>query len=395
MKSTAAARTMILGCISFFALGIITAAIGPSLPDFSSHTRATLSQVGIFYTGLFLGALASQAVTGLLLDRIGARWMLTVGTFMLGSGILAASQATSMPLFIAFSIFAGLGHGVVDVCLNVAVADAFPQKRASAVNLVNVFYGIGAVVGPTVAGLSLKLWDTALPALWLGSALQIILVALFYFFLPSATRHEQPSHRDKLSNLFASPVIWFMAAIILIYVGVENGFGGWVSTYMQQTASFNATNAALTASLFWLSITIGRMLGSYLGTRIADTRLLKISVSTAILGSLVLALGSGHAALSLAGTLLLGLGFGPIFPTTLAIATEIFHTSSGTAGSFLVAFGSLGGMLLPWLQGVILEKFGPISAILMTGAGSLMMMAALALLLEQRRKKLAVQKVEI
>lgn len=393
MKSTAAARTMILGCISFFALGIITAAIGPSLPDFSNHTRASLSQVGIFFTGLFLGALTSQAASGLLLDRFGARWMLTVGTLMLGTGVLAASLAASLPVFIAFSLFAGLGQGVVVVCLNVAVADAYPQKRAAAVNLVNVFFGIGAVVGPTVASLSLKLWQTALPAVWLGAGMQIILVAFFYFFLPAAAPRGQAVQPGKPASLFASPIIWFMAAITLIYVGLETGFGGWVSTYMQQSVHFNATRAALSASLFWLSITIGRMLGSYLGTRLPALRLLQISMLTAALGSLVLLMGSGRATLSLAGTLLLGVGFGPIFPTTLAIATEIYHTASGRVGSILAALGSLGGTLLPWLQGVLLEKFGPISAILLTVTGSLLLLAALALLLEQHRKMLALQKV--
>jgi fucose permease len=73
--------------------------------------------------------------------------------------------------------------------------------------------------------------------------------------------------------------------------------------------------------------------------------------------------------------LLLGLCFGPIVPTALAITADSFRQATGTAASVVVALGSLGGMLLPWLQGVLLERSGPSASVLLVAAGTLLMLA--------------------
>jgi fucose permease len=52
-------------------------------------------------------------------------------------------------------------------------------------------------------------------------------------------------------------VLWLFSFFLLIYVGAENGAGGWVTTYLTQTTSLAAATAALVASVFWLALTLG------------------------------------------------------------------------------------------------------------------------------------------
>ena len=73
--------------------------------------------------------------------------------------------------------------------------------------------------------------------------------------------------------------------------------------------------------------------------------------------------------------ILIGFCFGPIFPTALSIVTATFRRAPGTAASVVVALGSLGGMLLPWIQGALLESRGPSSSVLLVAAGTLAMLA--------------------
>ena len=95
----------------------------------------------------------------------------------------------------------------------------------------------------------------------------------------------------------------------------------------------------------------------------------------ALAGGVLLAASVGSAPLSVGAVLLMGFCFGPVFPTALAIATAAFRRAPGTAASVVVAMGSAGGMLLPWLQGALLERVGPAASVLLVAAGTLAMLA--------------------
>ncbi len=50
---------------------------------------------------------------------------------------------------------------------------------------------------------------------------------------------------------------------------------------------------------------------------------------------------------------LVGLGCGPLSPTTMAMATKRYPDSRGTVLGAVQSIGSIGGGLLPWLQGQV------------------------------------------
>lgn len=62
------------------------------------------------------------------------------------------------------------------------------------------------------------------------------------------------------------------------------------------------------------------------------------------------------------GTLGLGLCMASIFPTLLLFADRNMTLSGSVTRWFFVATG-LGGMILPYYLGVLMEKFGPVSII--------------------------------
>lgn len=393
MKRTQSIAILSLACASFFGLGVVTAAIGPALPDLASHTASTLSGVGSLFTALFFGSLASQSFTGFLLDRLGPRWLILSGLLVMGTGILGVSQAHALPLALGCAVFAGFGHGIIDVVMNVSISNLFPQRRASALNLLNMFYGIGAFIAPAVAGYYLRQSNSSLPALRLGAGLELALIPLtaWLFRIPGMARSAgQPAQNQR--GWLGSPALWLLGILLLLYVGTENGAGGWVSTYLQQTTPLPAATAALGASGFWLALTIGRVVATLLGTRWPARKLLSASLGVALGGGLLIALSTGQVTLSVLGFLLLGFGFGPVFPTTLAVTTAAFSRSSGAAASLVVAMGSIGGMIIPWLQGIVLENSGPqAGALLLPLGGALMLGCAIVI---QRARKTAVQRAQ-
>ncbi len=386
MKRATSLGLMILACASFLALGIITASIGPALANLAENTLSELSVMGSVFTALFLGSLAAQGVMGLLLDRSGARKLLFVGLLVLGVGILGLTLAASLWVALACAIIAGLGHGVVDVASNVMISDAFPQRRAAALNWLNMFYGIGAFVGPAIAGFALRLWDMALPALWLGAGIELFLAPAFLVFVPSLPKQSEKSFEER-NGLLLSPLLWSFGVLLLLYVGLENGIGGWVSTYLGMTTSLAAADAALITSLFWMALTLGRLVATLVGTRISAAALLGGSLGLSLLGAVLFVAGSGQIGWSVAAVMTLGMGFAPIFPTTVAMATDIFRRTPGAATSLMVALGSVGGMVLPWLQGLLLVRVGALACTLLTLIGMLLMIGCFGLVYFWKRKQ--------
>lgn len=366
--------TLAVAALTFIALGIVTAAFGPALPELAVQTGSSIEAVGAIFTTLFLGALTAQAVSGFLIDRWGARTVLLVSSVILAAGTLGVAFSTSLTLYLVCGVLMGIGHGAVDVATNVLIAAVYEKRSLTVLNLLHFFFGTGAVMGPLAASFLLRQFGTALPALWAGSAVLVLAVPLVFFLALSP--RSAPAVRGEVTP--AAPILrsnwlWLTALLLMIYVGTETGLGNWTPVYMLRTTPFNDASAALTASGFWLALTAGRLAGTFLGKRLQPRDLLRLSVLGGLAGGILLAASSGSAVLTIAGVLLAGFSFGPIFPTTVALVTSRIPRAAGKATSLVTAFGSIGGMLLPALQGVLIERVSPLAGILLSTVGTVLM----------------------
>jgi FHS family glucose/mannose:H+ symporter-like MFS transporter len=366
--------TIILSCIVFITLGILTAALGPVLPDLAQNTRSSLEATGAIFTALFLGALVSQSVSGPMTDKLGPRPVLVTGMGILVAGMLGVSFAGTYFWLIASGFIAGLGHGAVDISTNILVAKVFKERSVTALNLVNFFFGVGAVVGPAVVSVCLRTTNTGIPAIWIGSAILTLCVPFGAAFLLSPKDIPLPENLSTNRPFYFSPLLWIAGLLLFVYVGTENGIGGWTAAYMQRTTTLKADSAALIVAGFWLALTIGRLIAALVGTKWSSGLLLKISLIGAILGGVLMAVSTGNQNLTILAVLITGLFFGPIYPTTFSITTSLFNQSSGKAASIVVAMASLGGMVIPPLQGILLVRYNPNSSVLLVAGCTVTML---------------------
>jgi fucose permease len=292
---------------------------------------------------------------------------------VLALGTFGATWSHLLLLTFSSMVFAGLGAGTLVVTNNLLAAQLFPERNTSMLNLVNMFFGIGAVLGPMLAGQSLRLFGTALLSVWAGAALMLLLLAAI-IRLPdvhTSAQEEAPAHARPVWQRAA---LWMLGALAFLYGGMEIGIGGWATVYMQRTTAQDAATAALTASAFWLALTGGRMVGTFAGMRITSTTMLTVCIGLSLGGALLLQAGIGNALLSTSAVVVIGLAFGPIYPTVLASTAATFRQSTGTATSVVMALASTGSMFVPWLLLVLLES-GPAFSTLLIVAGAVSMLA--------------------
>jgi MFS transporter, FHS family, glucose/mannose:H+ symporter len=384
VKSDSNRFILIFSSILFFLLGLATAAIGPLLPQLAENARASLEAIGAVFLGIYLGGLAAQLITGPVGDRLGHHRVIFAALLLMAAGLVGISASRSLPLTIMFAALAGLGHGGVTLSGNVFVAVSAGRKSVSALNLVNLFFGLGAFFGPTFVSFSYVRWQNGLPVLWAAAALSVPL-AVVLLQKNFASRQEPTQEAGGGGQVYRSPLLWGLGLLVLVYVGTEIGMGGWTTTYMERTTGMSLERAALVTAGFWLALTAGRLVSAGLGMRISSWNLLLLTLCGALLGGSLLVLSTGMMALTIAAVMLLGFSFGAVYPTVMAIITTHFSQQPGKAAGAAAAMGSIGGALMPWLQGITLERISDQGGAWFTFSGTLIMLTLLFVLLRVRQ----------
>ena len=152
-----------------------------------------------------------------------------------------------------------------------------------------------------------------------------------------------------------------LAALFFLYVGVENGFGGWVASYAKSLGNLTPAMALMTPSFFYAAMLLGRILAPML-LRLADEiRLVQIGllVACAGMGGLVLSHGLRGVVVS---ACLAGMGLSYVYPITISLLSVKFGTASARLGSVMFTLSNIGGGLMPWMVGVSSNHFGSLKA---------------------------------
>jgi MFS family permease len=112
------------------------------------------SWAGIALAVFAVGNAATLTVTGRVTDRIGRRPPMLVGLAVSGVSTAVLGMLDTAPLFLAVSLVAGMGSGLVNPPMNAAVADVIGSGARGGTVLAGfqMAADFGAIVGPVVAG---------------------------------------------------------------------------------------------------------------------------------------------------------------------------------------------------------------------------------------------------
>jgi fucose permease len=297
---------------------------------------------------------------------------------------MVIALSTALSLSLAAGIVYGIGWGAFTLSGNVMTSELVPARRASAVNLVNMFWGVGAIVGPLVVSVLLQRAGTALPALWIGAALVVAAAVAASMGLPDQmpTSHDGPAASaahgaaTRPPLLLRDPMLLACGIFLMLYVGSEMSAGAWTAVYLHQSAGMNEARSAAGTSLFWAMLTMGRIGAVLGGMRITAEHLLNGAVWITCAGAALLLAGHGSAAASVTAFAILGFGYGPIYPTGVAVLTSRFPQAAGTATSQMGVLAAIGGALLPWIHGLVLAHRPTAESAVLTLAVAVAMIAA-------------------
>ncbi len=178
--------------------------------------------------------------------------------------------------------------------------------------------------------------------------------------LPPVTE-TQSFRPGKEGALVASHSIWayrhtVLAAVgIFFYVGVEVGLASIAVNYFKLEGMSSAKTASFLVSLYWLGALVGRLLGSWVLTKVNSGKLVGVFGFSAAALILISMFTSGEVAI---WTLVLCGFFNSImFPNIFALGIAGLGPMT-SKGSGLIMTAVVGGAIVPALIGEIADKAG-------------------------------------
>ncbi|XP_034544663.1 major facilitator superfamily domain-containing protein 4A [Notolabrus celidotus] len=147
-------------------------------------------------------------------------------------------------------------------------------------------------------------------------------------------------------------------AILFITDGIIGSYAGFVYTYaVSPPLLMGHKTAGCLDSVFWASITVGRLAFIYLSCKFTAPKLLTFSLVGVILVQCLLLIFYSSCEFLFIGTCVLGLCISSVFPSMLAFTEDILDYK-GCATTVLVTCASTGEMMLQLLVGSVIHSQG-------------------------------------
>lgn len=369
--------------IAFISLGLPDSLLGAAWPSMYMEIGAPVSYAGIISMIIAGGTIVSSFFSEKIIKKLGTGMITVISVFMTAAALLGFSAGGSFPVLCLCAVPLGLGAGSVDAALNNYVALHY---KASHMNWLHCFWGIGATIGPVIMSgclLYAGKWEMGYRAIGL---IQLVLVLLLAVTLPlwKKAGEKQQEEEEKVSTGFREllrlPGAKAALTAFFCYCAVEMTTGLWGSSYLVMERGMGAKDAAKFISLFYFGITFGRFLSGFVTMRLNNRWLVRIGQGILALGILFVLLPFGNSLL-LPGFFLIGMGCAPIYPSLLHETPVNFGSKASQAiMGMQMACAYVGSTFMPPLFGMIASHFSYRLFGAFLGGLLILMIAAVAIL---------------
>ncbi|KAF8710294.1 hypothetical protein RHS03_01867, partial [Rhizoctonia solani] len=169
------------------------------------------------------------------------------------------------------------------------------------------------------------------------------------------------SLRPAMRMTLTSPIVWIFAIFLCTYTGSETTTGGWIVSFLLKERNADPDTVGYVASGFWGGLAVGRLLlgqmSPYIGLK-REKHLVHIYIGVALLMTVLVWKVPSFVGNAFC-TAIVGFVLGPIFPTSLSLATKLLPTEIHmTALATMSSFASIGSALYPFVTGVLANAKG-------------------------------------
>lgn len=277
-------------------------------------------------TGICTGGIS--LVAGKIIRKFGTPKVTFFSVILTACGLLGISFAPNIWVMMLCTIIMGYGAGAIDTALNNYISLHYEARHMS---WLHCFWGVGVTLSPIIMsyflGDSGERWRLGYRTISIIQFTIAIVVALSLKKWKNYDNKNSYPEGNGTGNKSFFHIFKIKGVITSIlsqglYCSMEFLIGTWGASFLVNSYNARPDIAARWISLYWGGIMLGRLISGFISFKADDKALIRGGIITAFTGIIILILPLGSA--SILGLLLIGVGFGPIFPSILHSVPERF-----------------------------------------------------------------------
>lgn len=357
------------------AVGVVVSCIGiGGVMSLGVFLQPMADSLGWSYAGIsmastlaFLWMGVGGFVWGWLYDRYGARMVVLFGGLLEGLGLVVASRAQSLPVFLlVYGTGAGLAAGAVFVPLTAATASWFVRHRSLAVSLVSAGLALGTTLVAPLARWLIVTHDWRFAMLTLGFAAWAIILPTALLLRPAPGDKRPaagPSAVDAgqaamtVGQALKTSVFWILSLANFACCAAHSGPLFHMVSYAAycRVAPLTAATVLGVAGLAGLS---GRVICGLIADRTGAKRTLAACLALQAVAIALYGLAYDLDTLY-AVSVLFGFAYGGAMPLYAILVREHFPaTIMGSVFGIVAMIAAFGMALGPPVGGWLFDRFG-------------------------------------
>ena len=307
----------------FISLGLPDSFIGSTWPAISKTLEISEDLQGILTASISVCTIISAFLTPKLLPKIKEKGIVLISILLTAVGLILISFSQNFYLLILSCIPLGIGAGAIDTTLNNYVAINYKSIH---LNWLHAFWGVGASISPFICAIfltDLNGWRNA------ALVLAIIQFSIWFISLLSAPLWKicelkrdldinKEENKEKIGFLktIKYPGVLYSIIAFFAYIAIESTSQQWFSSMVVFDMGVKESLASSWTSLFFIGITVGRLLSGLISLKINDKNMIRIGESVLFIGIILLTF-KFNVYIMPAAIFLIGFGCAPIYPSII------------------------------------------------------------------------------
>lgn len=348
----------------FISLGLPDSFIGSCWPTISEYFKISRDFQGIFSLIVSFFTIASSFLTLKLTKYLKNYGVIAISIGLTISGLIIIGFSNNYYLLLLAAIPLGFGGGAIDSILNSYVSLHY---KAIHLNFLHAFWGIGAFISPLIIGsfivdprgfkdaaFVLSIIQTTILIITLSTLVLWVKVEKIYNIdSRNTTNSENNKENIGFFNTFKLRGVIFACITFFSYIAIESLAYSWFTSLCVFGMNIDNDIASKYLSLFYIAISLGRVISGLLSIKIKDKNLIRIGEGILLIGIILLTFKFNFIFMPIA-LFIIGLGCGPIYPSIVHSTVDKFTSKySSAVMSIQIGFAYMANISVAPLFGIL------------------------------------------